>query len=107
MITVPETTPLEPTVTLPSPIPSASSSADEFHVVVSTPVTIQPTIATPLVAMTWSPSTALPFMPVSLPVGAEDSLLFSFEAASGIRRGSGDSPSSGSTPSSSNFRVTS
>lgn len=40
----------------------------------------------------------LPLTPTSLPIGAEDSLRFSFEIASGVRGDSGDGSSSSSAP---------
>lgn len=49
----------------------------------------------------------LPLTLVSLPTGVEDSLRFSFKAASGVGGGSGDGPSSGSTPASPAFTVAS
>lgn len=101
MTIAPETTiPLEPIFTLPSPTPSTSGSANNFHVVVGAPSTTQSARATSQMVVTESP-TVLPLMPISLPMGAEDSLLFSFEAALAIRMGSRDGLSSRSTPASS------
>lgn len=93
-------TPLEMIATLPSPTPSPSGSTDSFSIVIGMPLTTQSALATSQMMMTESPS-ALSLMPISLPIGVEDSLFFSFEAALGVRGGSGDGLSLGLAPTSS------
>lgn len=77
------TTPLGPTITLPSPTPSASGFANSYSIVIGAPSTIQSTATTPSVVVTKSPSAALPLMLVSLP-GCRKLFDVFIEAALGV-----------------------
>lgn len=55
-------------------------------------------MVTPSVVVAKIPAAVLPSTPATLPVKGEDSLKFSFEAASDVGEGSGDGPSLESMP---------
>lgn len=101
LITTSETaTPLELTTTLPFSTPFASSSADSFPVVIGMPSTTQYVAATLQVVVTENLFGALLSMPASLPMSMEDSLMFSFKAASGVKGDLAEDLSSGFAPTS-------
>lgn len=99
------TSPLEPVISLPFPTPSILGFTDSLAIVIGAPLIPQPAVVTPLVMVTKNLTTTLPLTLVPLPNIVEDSLRFSFEAASGVEGGSSEGPSSGSTPFSPSSKV--